>query len=225
MAGWRRQSAPFVQHPRVAGGGPDHIDGAGSLSARPGPARPGRPGRVRPDLRQVLEITARPGRPPRHRRLGISGAGPGRLPAERARHFSPGCHRGHRLSAGSPTSRRWHRPAAGRRPGHAGMDPQATAIRRAVAAISEAMQAARARPACSIQSRRSGPAAAGPGRPTSPPDGREGRASARTTSQTTPGSRGIWCWPGSFWPRPGPPGGGAAGPAARGGGAQGRDGA
>ena len=108
-----------VQHRRVAGGRPAHCDRLGRLSTRPGPARPGPPGRGRPDLpagagdHRAARPAAAAGRGP-----GVCGPGRGGLPAERARHRAPACHRGHRAMPAV----RLH-PAAGHRPGDAGVDP------------------------------------------------------------------------------------------------------
>jgi ATP/maltotriose-dependent transcriptional regulator MalT len=62
------------------------------------------------------------------------------------------------------------------------------------------------RPGCSTPSRRGGRGCCWPRATwTEPPAGRSRPASARTTSRSTPGNRGTWCWPGCSWPRSGPP--------------------
>ena len=119
-AGSPRPSAPSVSS--IAGwraAGPAHCHCMGQLSARPDPAGPGPPGRGRPDLpagtgdHRAARPAAAAGRWP-----GVRGPGRGGLSAERTRHRARPCHRGHR----AVPAVRLH-PAAGRRPGDAGMDP------------------------------------------------------------------------------------------------------
>jgi LuxR family maltose regulon positive regulatory protein len=75
--------------------------------------------------RQALEMTAVPGRaPPPAAGPGVRGPGGGGLPAERARYGAAAHHRGHH--AVPPV--RLH-PAAGHRPGHAGVAPAGRAMR------------------------------------------------------------------------------------------------
>ena len=111
--------------------------------------------------------------------------------------------------------------ATGCRPGHAGVDP-ASQRRSGRCPGGDGRSHAshpRSRPGCSTPSRRGGRSCSWP-RATwaEPRAGRRRTASARTTSRTTPGNRGTWCWRASCWPRPARPGTGAAGPAVRGGG-------
>ena len=200
------ERALVVQHRRVAGGRPAHPDRLGLPPPRPGPARPGPPGRGGRHLPAGARgrRSARPAAAARrwHR---VRGPGRGGLPAGRARHGPPAGHRGHRamprsslhtapLATGLATLA-WIRQAQGDAAG-------------ALEAMGEAGQGragpGRGRPAQPGPGA-AGAAAAGPGR------GRRGRpldaanaASTRTTSRATRGSRSTWCWPGCCSPRTAP---------------------
>ena len=112
---------------------------------------------------QALEITAPPGRPSAAGRWpGVCGPGRGGLPAERARHRSPACYRGHRpVPAVRP-----HR-ASGHRPCDAGVDPASHRGPSLRAGGDRRGDTGCARPARFAQpgSGAAGTAAAGPGRP------------------------------------------------------------
>ena len=154
--------------------------------------------------RQALDITAPPGRPALPA-AGIAYVGLAEVAYEQneleaaLRHVSEGigaCRQmnfTHPLATGLATLA-WIRQAQGDAAG-------------AREAMEEAGQAAPARawPACSTRSRRSGPGCSWP-RATlpRPPAGPRNAASARTTSRVTHGSRSTWSWPGCCSPRTAP---------------------
>ena len=124
MAEWLRgrlteaERAFASSHRRMAGGRPAHFDRMAPLSARPGSAGPGPPGRGRPDLRAGAESHRR-ARPAASadRRPRVCGPGRSGLPAKRARQRPPVRHRGHRARTPVPP-----RDIADRRPGDTGVD-------------------------------------------------------------------------------------------------------